>query len=71
MLIIGIFSIYEIDQLEFKYKDKWIFAFIIFIELYFTPVMLLSWTPIGSIRIEGLQERYYLPILPNYHSAIY
>lgn len=64
MLIIGIFSIYEIDQLKFKRKDKWIFAFTIFIEIYFTPVMLLSWTPIGSIRIEGLQGRYYLPVLP-------
>ena len=27
-------------------------------------VMLLSWTPIGSGVIQGVQGRYFLPILP-------
>lgn len=63
MLIMGIYSIYEHDGIELKVKDKWIFLLVIFIEFYFTPMMLLSWTPVGSTVVEGLQGRYYLPVL--------
>lgn len=64
ILIIGVFSIYENDQIEFINKDKWIFSFVVFLEFFITPVMLLSWTPLGNTVIEGLQGRYYLPVLP-------
>lgn len=63
MLIIGVYAIYEADQLQLKNMDKWIFGAILLIELVFTPMMLLSWTPIGSLKVEGLQGRYYLPTL--------
>ena len=27
-------------------------------------VMLMSWTPLGSSVVEGVQGRYFLPVLP-------
>lgn len=64
MLMIGVFSIFEKDQIEFRYRDKVVFLFVIVLEFFITPVMLLSWTPIGNTVIEGVQGRYYLPVLP-------
>lgn len=64
MLVIGIFSIYEKDSVQLNNRDKYTFIFIIFLEFILTPAMLLSWTNKGSNIIEGLQGRYYLPVLP-------
>lgn len=64
MLIMGIYSIYEKDNMQLRNRDKQIFSLIVFLELFLTPVMLLSWTTVGSEVIDGLQGRYYLPVLP-------
>lgn len=57
-------SLFEADSLTLKKKDRNIFLFILFLALYFIPIMLLSWTNVGSPQIDGLQGRYYLPVLP-------
>lgn len=62
--IIGLYSIYEKDSMQLSYKDKRVLIFIIFLGFFFTPVMLLSWTDVGSSIILGLQGRYFLPFLP-------
>ena len=54
----------EKDSIELKKKDIWIMAFIILLAVIFTPMMLLSWTNEGADVIDGIQGRYYLPILP-------
>lgn len=64
VVMISIFSVFERDKIEFRGRDKWVFVFVIILEFFITPVMLLSWTPIGNTVIEGLQGRYYLPVLP-------
>lgn len=64
MLIMGIYSIYEKDNIQLRNRDKQIFSLIVLLELFLTPVMLLSWTTVGSEVIDGLQGRYYLPVLP-------
>ena len=65
ILLIGIFgSLFEADSLTLKKKDRNTFLFILFLSLYSIPIMLLSWTNVGSTQIDGLQGRYYLPILP-------
>lgn len=64
MLIIGIYCIYEKDDIRLGQKEKWVFGFIIFLEFTLTPIMLMSSTDIGSDVIMGLQGRYYLPVLP-------
>lgn len=64
MLIIGIYSIYEKDELHLGQREKWVFGFIILLEFVLTPVMLMSSTTIGSGVVMGLQGRYYLPVLP-------
>lgn len=64
MLVGGCGAIFEIDELKLKKKDRNIFLLVIFLEFYFTPIMLLSWTPVGYTWIEGLQGRYFMPVLP-------
>lgn len=59
-----IISIYERDILKLQNKDKYIMLFVVLLTLFLTPVMLLSWTSVGSSLVEGLQGRYYLIILP-------
>lgn len=64
MLIIGVSSIYEKDEIPLGQREKWVFWLVVILEIILTPVMLLSWTSVGSNVIEGLQGRYYLPVLP-------
>lgn len=64
MLMIGVSSIYEKDEVRLVQREKWVFWLVVILEIILTPVMLLSWTSVGSNVIEGLQGRYYLPVLP-------
>lgn len=60
----GIYAIFEQDSIFLKRKDKYIMIATAALMFLTTPAMLLSWTPVGSQTIEGLQGRYYLPLLP-------
>lgn len=62
-LVMGVLALFEEDGISLKKKDKWIFLFVILLTVVFTPMMLLSWTEQGSDVVEGLQGRYYLPVL--------
>ena len=64
VILTGVESIFEIDDIRLQKKDRNVFCLTIFIMFYFTPFMLLSWTAINSVRIEGVQGRYFLPVLP-------
>ena len=64
ILIAVVYSIYEKDQLELKRKDKVFIGIVLVLVFFATPAMLLSWTKVGSQTVEGLQGRYYLPVLP-------
>lgn len=57
-------SVFEKDELVLNKRDKLVFISTVLIAVCFTPLMLLSWTNVNSVRIEGLQGRYYLPVLP-------
>lgn len=60
----GILAVFEKDDIELRPADKWIFATVILAGLTATPAMLLSWTDTGSVRVEGLQGRYFIPLVP-------
>ena len=62
--VTAVWAVFERDQLRFNGRDKKIFLAVILLELLLTPAMLLSWTPVGSKWIIGLQGRYFLPVLP-------
>lgn len=64
MIITGIMSTVEADELVLGKKDKWSFGLIILFVLLLTPAMLLSFTYVNSTNVEGLQGRYYLFVLP-------
>lgn len=57
-------SIFENDETELSKKDKVAFILVCLISFCCTPLMLLSWTDANSVRVEGLQGRYFLPVLP-------
>ena len=57
-------SVFEKDDTELNKTDKISFILVILISFCCTPLMLLSWTDAGSVRVEGLQGRYFLPVLP-------
>ena len=57
-------SVFEKDDTELNKTDKITFILVILISLCCTPLMLLSWTDANSVRVEGLQGRYFLPVLP-------
>ena len=52
------------DELVLNKKDKVIIAIPVIISLLSTPMMLLSYTKIGSYMVLGIQGRYYSSILP-------
>ncbi len=54
----------ENDAYRLNKKHKVLFLISICLELVFMPMMLLSYTDINSATIEGVQGRYFLPILP-------
>ena len=64
MITTLIAAVFEKDELVLNKRDKIVFILVILISVAFTPLMLLSWTDAGSPRVEGLQGRYYLPVLP-------
>lgn len=57
-------SIFEKDDTALNNKDKAAFIIGCLIAFCCTPLMLLSWTDANSVRVEGLQGRYFLPVLP-------
>lgn len=57
-------SVFEKDDNGLNTKDKVAFIFVCLISFCCTPLMLLSWTDANSVRVEGLQGRYFLPVLP-------
>ena len=64
MITALIAAVFEKDEIVLNKRDKIVFICTILISVAFTPLMLLSWTDPGSPRVEGLQGRYYLPVLP-------
>ena len=67
MIVGGILAMFEKDDIALSAADKWIFVLVILIGLSTTPAMLLSWTNAGSVRIEGIQGRYFLPLVPMFY----
>lgn len=59
-----IVAILEKDDYKINGKSKILFGIAIALELIFMPMMLLSYTDVGSATIEGVQGRYFLPVLP-------
>ncbi len=57
-------SVFETDDTLLDRKDKAAFVLGCLIAFCCTPLMLLSWTDANSVRVEGLQGRYFLPVLP-------
>ncbi len=57
-------SVFEKDETELGKKEKASFILVCLIAFCFTPLMLLSWTDANSVRVEGLQGRYFLPVFP-------
>lgn len=70
MLIGGVQAIFEKDDMELRKSYKWIGIAVIFIGLISIPAMLLSWTEAGSRRVEGMQGRYFLPLVPVFYFLI-
>lgn len=71
LLIIGVVAFFKRsdDTVELSRQERILYLFVILFTVIFMHAgMLLGWTPKGSIRIEGVQGRYFLPILP---AAIY
>ena len=64
MVTAVIASVFGKDDSELNKADKITFILVILISFCCTPLMLLSWTDAGSVRVEGLQGRYFLPVLP-------
>lgn len=64
LLIMASFS--KIDEtIELELKDKVILWFVFLLGFGFAAAgMLLGWTPMGYIFVEGIQGRYLLPFLP-------
>lgn len=57
-------GLYETDNSTYTRADCYIFALVTLLTFVTTPIMLLSWTPEGSRTLEGIQGRYFLPVLP-------
>lgn len=55
---------FEKNSKCFSVVDRFILASPIVLSILFTPAMLLSWTPIGSSEISGIQGRYYVFVFP-------
>lgn len=64
MAVTFVYSTIEKDALPLQSRDKRVMWLVVLISFCLTPVMLLSWTPVGSPGVGGLQGRYYLPVLP-------
>ena len=57
-------TISEKNTLEFKWKSKiWLLLIILAISLLINVAMYVSWTPVGANIVNGVQGRYFTPIL--------
>lgn len=63
-MVMLLLSLYENDQHALEERHKRTFLISIIISMASTPAMLLSFTNEGSRLVEGLQGRYYIPIIP-------
>ena len=57
-------STFEKDELELGKKDRIVSGVIILLAFVMTPAMLLSYTPVGSGMIYGIQGRYLFSVFP-------
>lgn len=70
LYIMGIFivtcilALCETDGMQLSRYEKRIMGAIIVLEMILLPAMLLSYTPHQSVRVEGIQGRYFFPIIP-------
>lgn len=69
MITGGVLSIFERDRTILPGSVRWICISVI-IGLISTPAMLLSATNAGSHRVEGLQGRYFLPLVPIFYYVV-
>lgn len=63
-IVMLLLALYEDDPYVLEERHKRIFLSSIIISIASTPAMLLSFTNEGSRLVEGLQGRYYVPIIP-------
>lgn len=64
IVILIISTISEENKYEFTPKSKiWILTILLAIAFLLKIIMFITWSPVGSDRIWGLQGRYYTPIL--------
>lgn len=63
LFILVMYSLLEKDTYRMKVTSIKIIKLMLLVYIVITPMMLLSWTSKGSDYIEGLQGRYYLPVL--------
>lgn len=70
MLLIGVFGIWEKDAFRINGKDRGLISGMILCGLIGLPTMMLSYTPVGSSMVEGLQGRYYSFLLPSGYLAL-
>lgn len=59
-----VYSTFEKDELELGKKDRIVSGVIILLAFVMTPAMLLSYTPVGSGMIYGIQGRYLFSVFP-------
>ena len=66
LLILIIFSIVSLLSLSKFNKKERFYLFFVFMVIYVSIffIQFLSWTPVGSNVILGIQARYFIPILP-------
>lgn len=57
-------ALHEKDRPALMKRERGVFSLIIAISLLFTPMMMLKDTKIGALTIDGIQGRYYIPLLP-------
>ena len=67
IFLLMFFVLYEKIEKNIKIFSAIILMFFYFLILY---VELITWTPIGKIIIEGVQGRYFIPLLPLLFLAI-
>jgi len=64
IVILIIATISEENKFEFTEKSKiWILTILLVIAMILKIIMYITWSPVGSDRVWGLQGRYYTPIL--------
>ena len=70
LVLIALLSMYEKDETRIGKKEKSVFLWTIGLFNLLTPIMLLSATSVDANFIQGIQARYYLPVLPMLYLLI-